>query len=312
MEMKQLGKTSVRISELSLGGMALSLITKPTESQAIETIHRALDFGINIIDTADSYCIDESDKHHNERLIRKALQLYNGDTSNVLVVTKGGYIRSGGNWILDGNPERLRQAIRGSFEALGGDRPIDMWLYHRPDPNYTIARSLAPAKEAVAEGIIRFVGLSNFSVEEIERARDIVEVVAVQNQFNPWHRNPEFDGVLAYCEREGLTFMASSPFGGIKGARRTSSLDDLSTFDRVAQEKGISVYNLMLAWLRTKSSAIVPIIGASQPASVESSVNALNVKLSEAEVSRLDRSVPFNHIKYKLKSIKQQLKQLVR
>ncbi|MBD2567393.1 aldo/keto reductase [Anabaena lutea] len=312
MEIKKLGNTSVSISELSLGAMALSLITKPPELQAIETIHRGLDFGINLIDTADSYCRDESDKHDNERLIRKALQQYNGDTSNVFIVTKGGYTRSGGNWILNGNPDHLRQTIRESFEALGGDKPIDMWLHHRPDPNYTIERSLTPAKEAVKEGIIRFVGLSNYSVEEIKRAREVVEIVAIQNQFNPWYRHPEFDGVLKYCEQEGLTFMASSPFGGIKGARRTSPLENLSVFTQIAEEKGISIYNLMLAWLRTKSPIIVPIIGASKPASVEASVNALTIKLSSEEVNRLDRSVPFNHLKEKLKLIKKQLKQLIK
>ncbi|MDD1417307.1 aldo/keto reductase, partial [Dolichospermum sp. ST_con] len=148
MEMKKLGNTSVSISELALGAMGLSLISKPPESQAIATIHRALDLGINIIDTADSYCKDESDKHHNERLIYQALEQYSGDTSNVLVATKGGYIRPQGEWVFSGSPEHLRQTIRESFEALGGKKPIDIWQHHRPDPNYTIEQSLTPVKEA--------------------------------------------------------------------------------------------------------------------------------------------------------------------
>ncbi len=311
MEMKQLGNTGVAVSELGLGGMAMSLSTKPPEPQAIETIHRALALGINLIDTADSYCKDELDKHHNERLIYKALQQYQGDTSQVIVVTKGGFQRTQGKWILNGNPNHLRQTIQGSFEALGAKKPIDLWLHHRPDPNYSIERSLTPAKEAVAQGIIRFVGLSNFSVEQIKRARDIVDIVAIQNQFNPWCRNPEFDGVLEYCEQEGLTFMASSPFGGIKGARRTSPLENLSAFTALAEEKETSIYSIMLAWLGSKSPAIIPIVGASKPNSVEESVKSLTVNLSDEEIDRLDNSVPFSHVKHKLSQVKQQLKQLI-
>lgn len=310
MEMKKLGNTSVTISELCLGAMGLSLITRPSESQAIETIHRALDLGINVIDTADSYCQDESDKHHNERLIHKALQQYNSDTSHILVATKGGYIRPQGEWVFSGSPEHLRQTIRESFEALGGEKPIDIWQHHRPDPNYTIEQSLTPVKEAVAEGIIRFVGLSNYSVEEIKRARELVEVVVIQHQLNPWYRHHEFDGVLNYSQQENLTFLASSPFGGIQGVRRTSTIEKLSIFTEIAKAKGITVYSLMLAWLRSKSPLIVPITGASKPTSIEASVNALTIKLSTEEVSRLDRSVPFNHLKQKLRWVKQQLRQL--
>ncbi|MBD2197366.1 MULTISPECIES: aldo/keto reductase [Calothrix] len=312
MKMKQLGNTNVYISELSLGAMGLSLVSKPPESQAIATIHRALDLGINIIDTADSYCIDESDKHHNERLICKALQQYNGDTSHVLVATKGGYIRPKGEWVFNGSPEHLRKTIRESFEALGGEKPIDIWQHHRPDPNYTIEQSLTPVKEAVAAGIIRFVGLSNYSVEEIKRARDLVEVVAVQHQLNPWYRHHEFDGVLNYAQQEKLTFLASSPFGGIQGVRRTSALEKLTVFTEIAEAKGITVYSLMLAWLRSKSPVIVPIVGASRPTNIEASVNALMVQLSPEEVNRLDRSVPFDHLKQKLRWVKKQLLQFVR
>jgi aryl-alcohol dehydrogenase-like predicted oxidoreductase len=191
MQTKQLANTDVSISAIGLGGMLLSLSNRPPESQAIAVIHRALDLGVTLIDTADSYRRDESDKHHNERLIHKALQRYNGDTSHVIVATKGGLMRPEGSWTRNGNPDRLRDTIRISFEALGGSKPIDVWQYHAPDPNYTIEDALKPAKEAVEEGLIRFVGVSNFSVEQIERARKVVEIVSVQNQYNPWHRQPE-------------------------------------------------------------------------------------------------------------------------
>ncbi|HEY9612123.1 aldo/keto reductase [Allocoleopsis sp.] len=286
METKQLGNTGVSISTIGLGGMPLSLSSRPPESQGIEVIHRALELGVTLIDTADSYCRDESDKHHNERLIYKALQSYGGDISQVVVATKGGLMRPNGNWTRNGNPDRLRETIRVSFEALGGSKPIDVWQYHAPDPDYTIEEALKPAQEAVEEGLMRFVGVSNFSVEQIKRARDVVDVVSVQNQYNPWYRQPETDGVLEYCETEGLTFFPWSPLGG---SRRVSSLGEISAIAQLAQEKGASVYQIVLAWLRSKSPCIVPIPGASKTSSIEDSVGAVEVKLSEAELKQIDQ-----------------------
>ena len=286
METKQLGKTGVFVSAIGLGGMPMSLSDRPPESQSVNVIHRALDLGITIIDTADSYCKDEPDKHHNERLIHKALQSYNGDVNNVVVATKGGLMRPNGNWTRNGNPQHLRETIRISFETLGGDKPIDIWQYHAPDPDYTIEESLAPAKEAVEAGMIRFVGVSNFSVAQIKQARDVVDIVSVQNQYNPWYRQPETDGVLEYCENEGLTFLPWSPLGG---SRRHASLQDFPVIAQLAKEKGVSVYCIVLAWLRSKSPCILPIPGASKTNSIEDSVRAVDVKLSDDEVQRIDR-----------------------
>lgn len=290
METKQLGNTGVTISAIGLGGMPMSLSSRPPESQAIAVIHQALALGVTLIDTADSYCQDESDKHHNERLIAKALQEYKGDISQITVATKGGLMRPNGNWTRNGNPDHLRETIRTSFEALGGSKPIDIWQYHAPDPDYTIKEALTPTKEAISKGLIRFVGVSNFSVEQIKQARDVVEIVSVQNQYNPWYRQPEADGVLEYCEAEKLTFFPWSPLGG---SRRVSSLQDIPVIVELAKEKGVSVYQIVLAWLRAKSPCIVPIPGASKVASIEDSVAAVEVKLSDAEVSRIDKGISF-------------------
>ncbi|MEH1934736.1 MAG: aldo/keto reductase [Nostoc sp.] len=287
METKQLGKTDIFVSAIGLGGMPMSISNRPPESQSIQVIHRALELGITFIDTADSYCKDESDKHHNERLIHKALTSYKGDISQVIVATKGGLMRPDGNWTSNGNPEHLRQTIRASFEALGGAKPIDVWQYHSPDTNYTIEESLAAVKEAVEAGLIRFVGVSNFSVEQIKRSRDIVDIISVQNQYSPWQRQPEKDGVLKYCEQQGLTFLPWSPFGG---RHRHQDLQDIPAIAQLAKEKGVSVYNIVLAWLRSKSPAILPIPGASKVSSIEDSVQAINVKLSDQEVQKIDRA----------------------
>ncbi len=286
METKHLGNTDVAISAIGLGAMPLSLNRRPSELQAIEVIHRALDLGITLIDTADSYCKDESDKHHNERLIRKALQQYKGDASQVVVATKGGLMRPNGSWTRNGNPQHLRETIQTSFEALGGKKPIDVWRYHAPDPNFTIEESLIPVKEALAQGLIRFIGVSNFSVEQIKQARDLVEVVSVQNQYNPWHRQPEFNGVLEYCEQEGLTFL---PWGPLGGSSRASRLEDIPAIAQLAQARHVSVYQIVLAWLRAKSNCVVPIPGASKSTSVEDSAQAVEIKLAEQEITSIDR-----------------------
>jgi aryl-alcohol dehydrogenase-like predicted oxidoreductase len=287
MQTQQLGTTPIAISVIGFGGMPLSLSGRPSEADAIAVVHCALDRGVTLLDTADSYCQDERDKHHNERLLHKALQQYPGDVADVIVATKGGLMRPDGAWTRNGNPDHLRQTIRDSFEALGGNKPIDLWQYHAPDPAYPIEASLAPAREAVAAGLIRHVGVSNFSVEQIQRAREVVEIVSVQNQYNPWHRQPEQDGTLAYCEQEKLTFLPWSPLGG---RRRAKELPEIKPIAELARDKGLSVYCLVLAWLRAKSPCVVPIPGASKIASVEDSLKAADVQLSPSEVERIDRA----------------------
>jgi aryl-alcohol dehydrogenase-like predicted oxidoreductase len=284
METKKLGNTDVTVSAIGLGGMPMSLSSRPPEDRSIAVIHRALDLGVKLIDTADSYCQDESDKHHNERLIAKALEQYSGDISGVIVATKGGLMRPQGSWTRNGSPNHLRKTIRESFEALGGKKPIDLWQYHAPDSDYSIAQSLAPVKEAVEAGIIRFVGVSNFSVEQIERARDTVEIVSVQNQYNPWYRQPESDGVLEYCESEKLTFFPWSPLGG---SRRVSRLQEMPALVNLAREKNASVYCIVLAWLMAKSPCVLPIPGATKVTSIEDSVRAIDLKLTDAELQQI-------------------------
>lgn len=285
MKTQRLGNTEIQVSGIGLGGMPLSLAGRPSEDQAIATIHRALDLGVTLIDTADSYCRDESDKHHNERLIAKALQQYPGNTEQVTVATKGGLMRPQGSWTRNGNPQHLRQTIQASFEALG-EQPITLWQYHAPDPDYAIAEALQPAKEAQAAGKIRHIGVSNFSVDQIKQAQEVVDIVSVQNQFNPWQRQPEFNGVLEYCEQQGLAFFPWSPLGG---SRRVGSLTDSQPLTQLAQEMEISVYCLVLAWLRAKSSCVIPIPGASKPESITDSVRAAEITLSPQEVAQIDQ-----------------------
>jgi aryl-alcohol dehydrogenase-like predicted oxidoreductase len=291
MEFRLLANTGVRISAIGFGAMPLSLSNRPSEDQAIQVIHRALDLGVNFIDTADSYCIDENDKHHNEKLIAKALKSYTGNfggyinsVEEVVVATKGGLLRPNGDWVVHSEPSHLRKTIRESFEALNGTEPIVLWQLHAIQ-NYSVESVFVPIKEAVDLGLIKHVGVSNFSVEQIERARRIVPIVSVQNQHNPWVRNPEFDGVLEYCTKNNIVFLPWSPVGG---SRRSKVLNQIKPLAEIAAQKHCSVYSLILAWLRHKSSVVVPIPGASRVSSIEDSVKSLQVKLNEQEMSQID------------------------
>ncbi len=286
METRSFGKTELTVSQIGLGGMPLSLKTRPPRSQAIAVIHRAIDLGVRLIDTADSYCQDESDKHHNEQLITEALNSYPGDSTQVVVATKGGLMRPEGAWTRNGNPEHLRQAIQKSFEILGGNKPIDLWQFHAPDPDYPLEESLVPVKEAVEQGLIRYIGVSNFSVEQIERARAVVDVVSVQNEYNLFRRKPEPDGVLNYCEQESLVFL---PYRPLLGRTRVQKIQQVSILKEMATAKGVSVYGLVLAWLRSKSPCIVPIPGATQLTSIEDSVRSVDITLTPEEIQQMEQ-----------------------
>lgn len=282
-----LGNTGLEVSAIGFGAMYFSMAGSPSEAQGIDVLHRALDLGVTLIDTADAYCHNEEDKHHNERFLRIALSTYTGDTSHVVVATKGGCMRPGGNWAINGNPDHLRQTIRESHAALGGDRPIALWQHHMIDPNYPIEISLAPVREAVHDGLIRFVGVSNYRLEQIKRARDVIDVVSVQNQYSPWRRWPEYSGVLDYCEQEGLTFLPSSPLGGSSRAKKLNQIEGLAT---LAQEKSISPQRLVLAWMMTRSPCILPIPGSSNLANTEDILAAVDVALTEEEMRRIDEA----------------------
>lgn len=143
-------------------------------------------------------------------------------------------------------------------------------------------------KEAVEEGRIRFVGVSNYSVEQIERAREVVEIASVQNQYSPWHRAPEEDGVLQYCEDEGLTFLPWCPLGGASRAKR---FDEQDALVQLGKEKNASPQRLVLAWLMHQSPCVLPIPGASRPESIADSARAADLALSTGEARRIEEAV---------------------
>src|SRR6202522_4193400 len=190
----------ITVGAIGLGGMPMSIEGRPEEDRSIATIHAALDAGVTLIDTADAYHLHAGETGHNERLIAKALASYPGDTSNVLVATKGGHVRPGdGSWLVDGSPAHVRQAAEASLKALGVDA-IGLYQFHRPDPKVPYAESIGAVKALLDEGKVRMVGISHATVEQIDIARQVLgeaNLASVQNQFSPAFRSSEDE--LKYC-----------------------------------------------------------------------------------------------------------------
>jgi len=274
----------LRVSAIGLGEMPMSLAGRPDEASSIRTIHAALDAGVTLIDTADAYCIDDSEVGHGERLVSKALDARPGDRGRVLVATKGGHTRQGREWGLDGRPEYLRRACEASLRALGVEA-IGLYQFHRPDPTVPFTESVGALAELQAAGKVRLVGLSNVSVDQINQARELVDVASVQNEFSPRFRRSE--GELAFCAAEGIAFLPWSPLGGIGRGRDLGGRH--RAFAEVAEAHGVSPQQVALAWELAKAPTVIPIPGSSRPETILDSVAAARLRLGGDELARLDR-----------------------
>ncbi|MEV8095884.1 aldo/keto reductase [Kitasatospora sp. NPDC085879] len=287
MRRRTIGGTAV--SAIGLGAMPLSVEGRPDEEAAIATVHAALDAGVTLIDTADSYHWHAGERGHNELLIARALAR-RGDRSGVLVATKGGRGRPGdGSWTVDGRPEHLRRACEESLRRLGTEA-IGLYQLHKPDPRVPWADSVGALRDLLEAGKIRAAGISNADSAQIREARAILGagLVSVQNRYSPTDRTGEPE--LRLCEELGLAFLPWSPLGGIS----RSSLDGPSAlgpadtpFHRVAAARGVSPQRICLAWLLALSPVAVPIPGASRPATIRDSAAAAGTVLEPAEIALL-------------------------
>jgi aryl-alcohol dehydrogenase-like predicted oxidoreductase len=268
------------------GGMHLSLKDRPPEPQSVQVIRAALDAGVRLIDTADVYCLDDSDIGHNERLISEALRGWRGDRASVLVATKGGLTRPGGRWESDGRPEHLRAACERSLRALGVDR-IDLYQLHAPDPAVPFEESVGALADLRKAGKIRWIGLSNVSVRQIRIAQAIVPITSVQNRLNPFFREGLEDGVVGYCEGQGIGFLAYSPTGG---GRLNRKLPDHPVLRPMAARLGVSAHALVLAWVLAQSPAVIVIPSARRVEHALDSVSAGEVELSADDLAAIDRA----------------------
>jgi aryl-alcohol dehydrogenase-like predicted oxidoreductase len=283
--MNQRSIGDVNVAEIGLGGMPMSIEGRPAESRSEATIHAALDAGVTLIDTADAYHRDADEVGHNETLIAQALRSYGGDTSHVLVATKGGHLRPGdGSWTLDGRPEYLKQAAKESARRLGVDA-IGLYQFHRPDPSVDYADSVGAIRDLLDDGVIRMAGISNANVDQIRLAQDVLggRLVSVQNQFSPAFRSSFAE--LKLCAELGIAFLPWSPLGGISRARNLAGKG--AAFERIAAELAVSPQRVCLAWELALAPIVIPIPGASRPESIQDSVRASELTLTDEQIAQL-------------------------
>jgi aryl-alcohol dehydrogenase-like predicted oxidoreductase len=284
--MKQRRIGEVEVSAIGLGGMPMSIEGRPDEERSVRAIHAALDAGVTLIDTADAYHLYAGEVGHNESLIARALASYGGDTSRVVVATKGGHLRPGdGSWTLNSSPAYLREACEASLKRLGVDA-IGLYQHHRPDPRVPYEDSIGAIRDLLDAGKIRMAGISNANPDQIRTASQILggRLVSVQNQFSPALRSSEPELVL--CDQLGIAFLPWSPLGGI--ARAGELGGRFAEFGRVAQRLGVSPQRVCLAWMLAKSPVVVPIPGASRPETIQDSATAAELTLDAGDVATLD------------------------
>src|SRR6266446_3250836 len=244
----------------------------PDRNNAIKVLKRAVELGVNLIDTSDAYG-PETD----EMLIAEALHPY---PKGLVIATKGGLTRPGpGQWLPNGRPDYLKGCVEKSLKRLQLER-IDLYQLHRVDPKVPMEESLGALKEMQGAGKIRHVGLSEVTPEEIARARKVLPIVSVQNQYNIADR--KWEKTLVYCDKEGLGFMPWSPIGGNRGLKPGDVLE------AAAKTHGATVVQLALAWLLQRSPVMLPIPGTSSIAHLEENVAAAKIKLTPEEWKTID------------------------
>jgi aryl-alcohol dehydrogenase-like predicted oxidoreductase len=244
-----------------------------------------LDAGATVIDTADAYCLDEREVGHNERLIARALAGH-AARDQVVVATKGGVVRTGGRWDTDGRPEHLRAACDRSLRALGVER-IALYQLHAPDPAVPFLESVGALAELRSAGKIRWLGLSNVSVDQIRSAEAIVPVTTVQNRLNPFFREALTTGVLRHCGERGIGFLAYSPVGG---GRLNRKLPDHPVLAPMARRLGVSAHALVLAWVLAQSPAVLVIPSARSLEHALDSLRAADLTLAPEDLAAIDRA----------------------
>jgi aryl-alcohol dehydrogenase-like predicted oxidoreductase len=308
MHTRQLGKNGPLVSAIGLGCMGMTdFYTTGTDTrEATATLHRALELGVNFLDTADMY-----GPHTNEELIGKAIA---GKRDQVFLASKFGIVRdpeNPGARGVNGRPEYILQSIDGSLKRLGVDT-LDLYYQHRIDPQVAIEETVGAMAELVSAGKVRYLGLSEASVATLERAHKVHPISALQSEYSLWSRDQEENGCLAACQRLGVAFVPYSPLGRgfLTGALKSPddfAADDYRRFSprfqgenfaknlllvqhvqALAAEKGVTAGQLALAWVLAQGDYLIPIPGTKQRQYLEENVAALQVKLDTEELQALE------------------------
>ena len=273
-----------KVFPVGLGGMPISITGRPDRADAVRVIERFVELGGNFIDSANVYCLDDTDLDHNERLIKDALPNYS-QRDGVVVATKGGLRRPGGQWITDAHPSVLRTSCERSLADLGVDR-IDLYQLHAVDTNVPIEDSIGELARLADEGKIAAIGISNADIDALKRARTVTPIVSVQNRCSIFCTRDFDNGLIAYCAEIDIAYIAHSPMGGYRGYVHTGGN---VVVKHIVDNYGVSPYRVALAWLLECGSHIIPIPGARRLSSVEDSHGAAELSLTDDDLQALAR-----------------------
>ena len=309
MQQRRLGRQGPMVSALGLGCMGMSEFYGPAdEVESIATIHRALDLGINLLDTADVY-----GPYTNEQLVGQAIA---GRRDHVVLATKFGIVRGSDPQArgVNGRPEYVRACCEASLKRLGVDH-IDLYYQHRVDPKVPIEDTVGALAELVWQGKVRYIGLSEAAPATLRRAHAVHPITALQTEYSLWSRDPE-DEILPTCRALGVGFVAYSPLGRgfltgrfqkfddlpagdfrrgsprFQGANFQKNLDLVRKVEEIAREKRCTSAQLALTWLLARGNDIVPIPGTKQRARLEENAQAVGIALSKSELARIDAVAP--------------------
>lgn len=280
---RALGADGPHLHPVGFGAMALALQHRPPEDEAVRVMLAAVDAGVELVDTADAYCLDEGERGYGERLVRALVRLRPG----VVVATKGGFTRPAGRWAVDASPAHLRRACEASLRALGTET-LDLYQLHRPDARVPFHDSIGALAELRAAGKIRRVGLSNVTAEQLGQALSVLPIASVQNRLSPFDTGALRDGVLQLCKERGVAFLAYSPFGGL---RRSTKIAAIPVLAAVAEAHGATPHQVALAWLMACTPQVMVIPSARSAARAAQNTAAAQLHLLPAELELLDRTL---------------------